>query len=220
MEEVGMGGTVVRAFTEADRAGLRELFARVGEGSPSGELWGHPESEAAVYLTPYMDLEPESLFVAEVDGALAGYLTGCVDGARLPSESERMDRAIREHRLVLRPRPAAFFARALADQVGAALLRRPTAGEVTDPRWPAHLHINLAPAARGRGVGAALMELWSARLREAGAPGCHLQTLVENTGAVRFFTRMGFTPHGPTPLVPGIRHRGRRLHQQTMVRAC
>jgi hypothetical protein len=61
------------------------------------------------------------------------------------------------------------------------------------------------------------MGRWLDRLRAAGAPGCHLQTLVENTRAVLFFERMGFVPHGPTPLVPGIRHQGRRLHQQTMV---
>jgi hypothetical protein len=34
---------------------------------------------------------------------------------------------------------------------------------------------------------------------------------------VRFFERMGFAKHGPTPLVPGIWHGGRKLHQQAMV---
>ncbi|MGV9777649.1 hypothetical protein [Streptosporangium sp. NPDC003464] len=48
-------------------------------------------------------------------------------------------------------------------------------------------------------------------------PGCHLQTLVENTRAVRFFERVGFTGHGPTPLVPGLGHGGERLHRRTMV---
>ncbi len=61
------------------------------------------------------------------------------------------------------------------------------------------------------------MNRWFDRLRETGSRGCYLQTLVENTRAVRFFERMGFEKHGPTPLVPGIRDRGRHLHQQTMV---
>ncbi|HJV15561.1 MAG TPA: hypothetical protein VJ625_16875 [Propionibacteriaceae bacterium] len=51
----------IRTFAEADRAELRELFGRAGQGAPSESLWGHQESEAAVYLTPYMDLEPDSL---------------------------------------------------------------------------------------------------------------------------------------------------------------
>ncbi|WP_101787544.1 GNAT family N-acetyltransferase [Nonomuraea indica] len=207
----------IRTFEESDRAALRELFARAGEGAPTASLWGHVESEAAVYLEPYMDLAPDSLFLAVADGALVGYLAGCLDTSAFPRESERMERAIRRHRLMFRARPVAFFARALADAVWAGLRKEPTAGDFDDPRWPAHLHINVAREARGTGAADALMRGWLDRLRTAGSPGCHLQTLVENTRAVRFFARMGFTSYGPTPLVPGIRHEGRRTHQRTMV---
>jgi len=207
----------VRTFEETDRAELRALFGRAGEGSPTASLWGHEPSEAAVYLDPYMDLAPDSLFLAVLDGALVGYLTGCLDSSALPGESERMVRAIRKHRLILRRGPAAFFARSTVDAAMAAVRRRPIPGDFTDPRWPAHLHINLEPRARGTGAADSLMEEWFARLRATGSPGCHLQTLCENTRAVRFFQRMGFVPHGPTPLVPGIRVGRKRLHQQTMV---
>ncbi|WP_030173107.1 GNAT family N-acetyltransferase [Spirillospora albida] len=207
----------VRSFVETDRAELRELFGRVGEGSPTASLWGHLDSEAAIYLIPYMDLVPESLFVATVDGALVGYLTGCPDSSAFPSETERMTRAIKEYKLALRPRTSAFFGRAMLDSVSALLRREPTAKDFDDDRWPAHLHINAAPEARGTGAADALMNRWLERLTRSGSPGCHLQTLVENTRAVRFFERMGFTPYGPTPLVPGLRYNGKRLRQQTMV---
>jgi ribosomal protein S18 acetylase RimI-like enzyme len=212
-----LGLLEVRSFAETDRVELRELFGRAGEGAPTASLWGHEESEAAIYLDPYMDLAPDSLFVAVVDGALAGYLTGCLDSSKLPSESERMQRAIRKYRLVFRPRTVAFFARAMLDTASAALRREPTAGDFDDARWPAHLHINVAPEARGTGAADALMNRWFDRLRETGSPGCHLQTLVENTRAVRFFERMGFAEYGPTPLVPGLRYGGKQLHQQTMI---
>jgi hypothetical protein len=55
------------------------------------------------------------------------------------------------------------------------------------------------------------------RVTHVGSPGCHLQTLRENTRAVRFFERMGFAKHGPSALVPGLRDGGKRVHQQTMV---
>jgi ribosomal protein S18 acetylase RimI-like enzyme len=214
-EEVWMAE--VRAVTDEDHAELRRLFVRASEGAPTADLWGHQESQAAVYLEPYLRHEPESLLVAEENGALVGYLTGCVDSARFPSESERMDEAIRNHRLMLRPRPVAFFARSVLDVAVAKVGRRPTAQECRDPRWPAHLHINVEPKARGTGVADGLMSRWLDRLRQVGSPGCHLQTVCENTRAVRFFERMGFVGHGPTPLVPGLRHRGRRVHQKTMV---
>jgi GNAT superfamily N-acetyltransferase len=212
-----MGGMEIRTFAESDRAALRDLFGRAGEGSASASLWGHEESEAAVYLTPYMDLEPDSLFIAVVDGALTGYLTGCLDSSAFPSEAERMKRAIRKYRLMFRPKPAAFFARGLFDVAISAIRRQPTAGDFNDARWPGHLHINVLPQIRGAGVGRALMTRWFERLIASGSRGCHLQTLVENSRAVLFFERMGFERRGPTPLVPGIRYRGRGLHQQTMV---
>lgn len=210
----------IRTFQERDRPALRKLALRAGQGSPTESLWGHPESEAQIYLEPYMDHEPESLFLAESDGVLLGYLTGCVDSDTFPSEDRRIADAIRAHRLILRRQPALFFARSAFDAVRAVVHRTPSAGEIHDPRWPSHLHINVVPEARGTGAADGLMEHWFERLRSAGSPGCYLQTLVENTRAVRFFERMGFTPHGATPPVPGLRYQGKRVHQQTMVQNC
>ncbi|PSK85045.1 acetyltransferase (GNAT) family protein [Murinocardiopsis flavida] len=208
----------IRTFAQGDRAELRALTRRAGEGAPTASLWGHAESELAVYLAPYMDLAPDSLFVAVADGALVGYLTGCPDSAAFPDDGERIARAVRAHRLVLRRGPAAFFARSMADAGWAAVRGRPVSGGFADPRWPAHLHINVAPEARGTGAAEGLMRGWLGRLSDIGSPGCHLQTLVENARAVRFFERMGFVAHGPAPIVPGLRHNGGRVHQRTMVR--
>lgn len=205
----------IRTFRDTDRAELRTLFARAGDDSPTESLWGHAESEAAMYLDPYLDLLPDSVFLAEIDGALVGYLTGCADSAAFPSETKRMDDAIRRYRLMTKRGPAAFFARSLADLLVTKLRRQPTAGDFTDPRWPAHLHINVAPEARGTGAAAGLMRAW---LDQLGSTGCHLQTLQENVRARKFFERNGFAAHGPTPLVPGLRYEGRRVHQLTMVR--
>ncbi|MEI5102507.1 GNAT family N-acetyltransferase [Streptomyces sp. PmtG] len=205
----------VRAFTEGDRPGLRELFGRAGQGAPGAGLWGHHASEAAVYLDPYLGPEPAVLLLAVDEGRPVGYLAGCLDSAAFPGEDERIGRAVREHRLYLRAGPARFFARALTDLAWAAARRQPTAKEFTDPRWPAHLHLNVAPEARGTGAADLLMDRWLERAADRGVPGCHLRTLSENTRAVRFFRRKGFVPHGLTPVVPGLRHAGRRPHQLT-----
>ncbi|MBE1489360.1 GNAT family N-acetyltransferase [Plantactinospora soyae] len=207
----------IRSFAETDRTELRGLFRRAGAGSPSSSLWGHEESEAAMYLEPYMGQEPDSFFVAVVRGDVVGYLAGCLDSSTFPSERERMERAIAKYRLILRPRPAAFLARGMVDLASAAIRRVPTAGAFDDARWPAHLHINVAPLARGTGAADGLMSRWFDRLVKTGSPGCYLQTVAENTRAVRFFERVGFARHGRTALVPGARQGGRQLHQQTMV---
>ncbi|MER7609164.1 GNAT family N-acetyltransferase [Nocardioides sp. NPDC127503] len=209
---------MIRTYTPADHDALVDLFTRAGADSPSGELWRHLPSEQMVYLDPYIEHCPETLFLAEVDGDLVGYLTGCRDSALLPDEDELLTQAITRHKVMLRPRSMPFFVRSLID-MGAAKLRgiESASGEAMDPRWPAHLHINLAPEARGTGVAMDLMRAWQDWLVHAQSPGCYLQTLVENTRATRFFEKCGFVSHGSTPLVPGVRYQGRSVHQQTMV---
>ena len=64
-------------------------------------------------------------------------------------------------------------------------------------RYPAHLHINLAPAFRSRGVGARLIEAFAAVARAAGAPGMHVIT-GEGMRNVRFYERCGFAEHART----------------------
>jgi len=150
--------------------------------------------------------------VAVRDGTIVGYLSGCVDSRRAPSPVHALTRAA----LRFRTGTAGFLWRGLADSVREG---GTPSGEIDDPRWPSHLHVNLLPDARGRGVGASLMHAWLARLRELGSPGCHLGTLAENTGAVGFFERMGFARHGVPVLVPGMRPpAGGRHHLQLMVR--
>ncbi|MBS4101008.1 GNAT family N-acetyltransferase [Tsukamurella paurometabola] len=145
--------TVIRPYRDADADSLRALFVRAGEGSPSGELWRHPASERAVYLDPYIEHCPASLFVAEADGALVGYLTGCPPGASLPSEDDRLVAALRRPAVLLRPATARFLGRAAFD-LATVCRREPSAsGELHDDRWPAHLHIDVAPEARGTGRG-------------------------------------------------------------------
>jgi len=208
----------VRPYDVADRDELiGVVFEAAGEGAPSSEVWGHHASLAEVYLTPYLDLEPESVFVVTVDGRPAGYLAGCVDESAFPSEEERTSAAIKKHRLFRMPGPRRFFVRAAVDTTWLRLRRVPLAGELSDPRWPSHLHIDLMPAARGTGAATGLMQLWFARLREAGSPGCYLQTSAENHRAVAFFERLGFRRYGDNPVVPGMRYAGERMHQQTMV---
>ena len=195
------------------------FFAGLESEATIGRLWGDPPSEAAIYLTPYVAADAASVLLAEVDGTLAGYLAGCEDSARFPSESDRFDAALRTHRPYRRPGAVRFFARSVADAGIDTVLRRPTASDLMDERWPAHLHIQVAGRWHGTGVADALMSSWLDHLRERQVPGCHLQTLVQNHRARGFFARHGFDPYGDIAQVPGVRHERRRVQQVTMVRA-
>jgi ribosomal protein S18 acetylase RimI-like enzyme len=212
-----MGSRVVlRPYRAADRACVRDIAYRTGFlGDPADCYWRDVESFANVWTRYYTDEEPESAFVAERDGVAVGFLLGCVDSSRARSPKEVLVREIGRRLLFIRPGTVGFLWRSIAD--GLRGVEAPS-GELADPRWPAHLHIDLLPEARRGGVGAALMRAWLARLQSLGVPGCHLVTLHENRPAVAFFERMGFRPHGPPQLLPGMRMPGGgRMHQQVMV---
>ena len=207
---------VVRPYRESDRERVREIaFATGFMGESAVWYWRDFVSFADIWTGYYTDREPESAFVAAEGEAVVGYILGCVDSARAPSPRTAILRQVVRRQLLWRPGTAGFFWRSLRDA-----LREPNvaSGDLTDPRWPSHLHMNLLPEARGRGAGRSLMTAWLDRLRRVGSPGCHLGTLAENVGAIGFFQRMGFERFGPPLLVPGMRLRsGERMHEQLMV---
>ncbi len=58
--------------------------------------------------------------------------------------------------------------------------------------YPAHLHINIAPAYQKRGMGSALIERFEKAMRASGARGVHLVTSARNTKALPFYKRHGY----------------------------
>jgi ribosomal protein S18 acetylase RimI-like enzyme len=212
----------VHPYAPRDRTLIEDIAYRTGFMGESAEaFWRHRKSWAAIWIAPYLKGEPESTFVATVDGNVVGYLTGCVDTERFKGPDAVMMRQIMRYWLLYRPGVAGFLWRGMLDQARDRWRgHEAISGVLHDPRWPSHLHINLLPEARGTGLGRALMERWFERLKAVGSPGCHLGVIEENQRAVGFFTAMGFESYSaPTP-IPGMRgRRGERLHQQMMVRA-
>lgn len=62
-------------------------------------------------------------------------------------------------------------------------------------RYPAQLHVNLAPACRGAGIGRELVDAFIAQARAAGVPGVHVVTS-RGMRNVRFYDGCGFTQVG------------------------
>ena len=208
----------IRDYRPADRPRVRHICHATGYmGEPIDWAWSDVESFADMYSGYYTDHEPESISLVEHDGEVIGYLLGCLDSRRAASATAVAARHAVGRLLLLRPGTARFIWRGVAD-----LLRGGARGRARpfwDPRWPAHLHIDLLPAARGHGAGRLLMERWMTRLGELSVPGVHLGTFLENRPAIAFFQRLGFRVHGEPVQAPGFRTRdGAPMHSQLMVR--
>jgi RimJ/RimL family protein N-acetyltransferase len=212
---------VVRPYEPRDRAAVRHVCFETGlMGDPVADQWRDSESFADLFSSYYTDHEPESAQVVEIDDVVEGYLLGCVDSSRASSVASLAARHVVRRGIAFRPGTAATVWRSVGDVVTDLARRRITlaALDFADDRWPAHLHIDLLAPARGTGAAGTLVTRWLDSLRAADVPGCHLQTMAENTRAISFFERMGFARHNEPVPAPGLRDRGgARLHLQVMV---
>lgn len=213
----------IRPYAPTDRAAVRRICFLTGfAGAPVDYQWADEDSFADMFTGYYTDHEPGSAFVVVTGGRVTGYLLGCRDSTLAWSPVEPAVRHVVRRGLAFRPGTAGFVWRAVADAACDRVRHgiRPTDHAFADAAYPAHLHIDLLPEARGRGAGARLVQTWLDVLRRDGVPGCHLQTLYENTDAITFFEAVGFRRHGDPLLLPGQRSpAGARVHGQTMVQS-
>jgi ribosomal protein S18 acetylase RimI-like enzyme len=158
------------------------LTGRAG-GDATGQ-WSSDDLLPDVFLEPYVTLEPSTAWVVEQDARPVGYLVAALDTTAFAD-------SWRSH---WSPVFAARHAR-IADDPQEQWLR----DSGYDPDWmlgpqveayPAHLHIDLLPAAQGSGWGRALMREFGRAA--AGVPGIHLGVARQNLAALAFYQRLGF----------------------------
>jgi ribosomal protein S18 acetylase RimI-like enzyme len=186
---------VIRAYEPRDREAARKICCDTAfQGEPVEKFFTDREVFADALMNYYLDFEPESSFVAEVNGKVVGYVTACCDSKRY-----RRTFALRIlPLLLLKSLARGVFWKRGTRRFAWAMVRGVLSGAVRAPKlrrmYPAHLHINFSREFRGEGFGKQLMERALEHLRDAGASGVHIVTVKENDGAVRFFRAMRFQP--------------------------
>jgi hypothetical protein len=168
----------VRPARPEDRERIRAICQRsVLRGYPTERIFEDVEIVSRLFADYYLDHEPESCFVAEVDGEVVGYALACKDTRRylrtmiwriLPRVLGRIVRAV-----VLRRYRHPETYRTLWWVLTRAWREIPS---VSVKAYPGHVHVNVDPAFTeeklallkiGMRLGHAVM----AHLREAGVRG-------------------------------------------------
>ena len=200
----------IRNAESADGHALYEICLRTGaDGGDATGTYAHPRLLGEVWVGPYLRFEPSLAFVLEDDGGeVVGYVLGARHTAAFEAACERSWWPELRARYPLDAFPP--------DSPDAAVVRRihappSTPADIVSP-FPAHLHIDLLPAAQGGGNGRRLLETLFAELVRAGAGGVHLGVSRSNVRAVGFYRRMGF---GVLQDLPGAHWMGRRLDAST-----
>jgi hypothetical protein len=171
---------LVRPFAANDTNRLRAICHQTALERPFLPYVDEPRFALAFHLDPYLEIESESCFVAELDGEIAGYIVGTCDSARFqPALHTYLRKRLPgllwlhatgitryrtgSHRILLR-----MYLRMLRSDAAESL----AAGHGIDlARYPAHCHLQVAPEARARRAGLALMLKFHEHLKSRRVPG-------------------------------------------------
>lgn len=194
------GDPAIRPYRPDDLAALREICVLTGAaGLDATGRWSTDALLPDLFLEPYVTASPEWAWVVDDGDGPIGYLVAVPSTAAF----------VRWWRTKWTPWLAEAYPE--PDEPYSAeeeLVARGSHPEIMlideVEEYPAHFHIDLLPAAQGRGHGRALIEnALIASLADAGVPGVHLTMDPANTAARAFYTAVGFeelpssTPSSP-----------------------
>jgi ribosomal protein S18 acetylase RimI-like enzyme len=200
---------IVRLYRPEDRAAVLQIAADTGFfGAPVEAFMQDRRMMQDVFVAYYVDREPEHVWVADVDGAVVGYISGSTGGSGALWGRGLTAAAAAARFLTFRYDVNAVTLNFFRRTAGAVLGGEYPRVDLSD--YPAELHINLAEAARGLGLGRKLMEACLNQMTELGIPGIHLKTTTMNAAAIKLYEKMGFEllghkrTHLWEPWLPGV----------------
>ncbi len=182
----------IRAAGPGDLAAVTAITLATGDaGRDAAALYRDPDLLGQIYSRPYLHLASGFGFVVEDGDGVAGFVLGTSDTRAFEADLERQWWPALRRRY---PDPDADFREGwTADQRLAALIHHPeTAPDQLVRQAPAHLHLNLLPRARGRGMGRGLLEAWIAAARNSGVTAAFVGVARDNVRGLGFWQACGF----------------------------
>jgi len=181
----------IRLCEPRDVDAAYDVCLRTGDdGEDASHAFDDLKALGHIYVGPYLQLEPRLAFVLEDPQGVCGYALGALDSKTFYDGylNQWLPEIRQRH-----PEPTGDSARWSRTQKLYSDYYHP---EIFLPepyhRYPSHLHIDLLPHARGRGLGREMMNVLLAELTAKGSPGVHLGMGATNARAERFYRKLDF----------------------------
>lgn len=182
---------IIRLYEEKDRLSVRRICCDTAfMGEDVANFLEDREVFADFAISYYTDYEPQSLFVAQSEDSVIGYIAGCRDTKRYEQifKSRILPNTILRclaRGLILKPKSRKFIYNTFKSFLKGEFKRPEISKE-----YPAHLHINIDGEKRRLGTGLMLMNRLLEYFKEQKVYGVHL-TSVSKIGQ-EFFFKYGF----------------------------
>lgn len=192
----------IRPYEARDRAAVRRICCDTADrGEPVENFFSDRNFVADLVTKYYTDFEPQHSWVAERDGEVVGYLTGCLDTRTHVRVTAWRIAPLALAKSMLR---GTLFRRQTWRMLCASIrtaFKRARSNRVSLDDFPAHFHVNLARHVRGQGVGRRLAEKFLEQAVAAGVCGIRAVTRADNETTCKFNEKLGFTLLDVEPLV-------------------
>ena len=178
----------IRSYKSADTSAVYEICLKTGNsGQDATHLFSDPLVLGHIYVGPYMEFEPQSVFILEDDQGPCGYIMGVLDSQTYYQwmHSEWLPKIRVDYK-----KPTGNPDTWDETEKITNLLFHPVSQRLL-PAFPSHLHIDLLSRAQGKGQGKLMMDRFIDYLRYNKIPGVHLELSSKNDRAFNFYRKYG-----------------------------
>ena len=178
----------IRSYKSADTSAVYEICLKTGNsGQDATHSFSDPLVLGHIYVGPYMEFEPQSVFILEDDQGPCGYIMGVLDSQTYYQwmHSEWLPKIRVDYK-----KPTGNPDIWDETEKITNLLFHPVSQRLL-PDFPSHLHIDLLSRAQGKGQGKLMMDRFIDYLRYNKIPGVHLELSSKNDRAFNFYRKYG-----------------------------
>ncbi|MBF0490422.1 MAG: GNAT family N-acetyltransferase [Candidatus Omnitrophica bacterium] len=210
----------IRPFNKTDRAALRQICCDVADRGEKIENFFPDREFAADLLTSYyLDYEPDSTFVADVDGAVVGYINGCLDNRRYGLAVMFLIIP----KLIIKGLVRGVFFRREFLLIFKSMLKNWRRVFVWRKQsfhsHQGHLHIGVAKGFRTQSIGQKLVRALLDYARQNNIHELAASVHDGNTAACRFFEQLGFVARDQYPMMMAYGDSFKEYHSVSYVKS-
>ena len=185
----------VRKAVLSDLPYLYGLCLKTGyQGKDATELFSDPYTMGNYYVAPYLSYPNGINYIAEYNCKPHGYIVAVPDTDSFNQWMEENWLPTLRNRYF---RSSIIYRSGYEKEIIGKIHERHFPVEHTSEPWfknySSELHINLHPDIHLKGIGRIFMNIIFEELKRQGIPGVNLGVGKDNTGAFKFFQKIGFT---------------------------
>ena len=190
-----MDEITIRKAVMSDLPYLYDLCIKTGyQGKDATELFSDPFTIGNYYVAPYLSYPVGINFVAEYNYKPQGYIVAVPDTDLFNQwMEENWLPPLRSRYLQTFPSYCSNYEKEIIDKINERHFPVDQTLQPWYPKYPSEFHINLHPNIQRKGIGHILLDNLTIELVQQGVSGVTLGVGLENSAAISFYRKMGFS---------------------------